>query len=216
MNIILFGPPGAGKGTQADNIAKNFNLYKVSAGDLLRNEVKNNTVLGGKIKSSLEQGLFVPDEVINDLVLKILSNKKYYNRLIFDGYPRNLIQVENLDLQLKKYNQKISYVLSLSVDKETIIKRISGRQTCTKCGLIFNKYSKPSTSINHSCDPKFLVKRFDDSEKTTQNRFETYLSKTLPVLNFYKKQNLLHQINGMKKIDQIYEEIQGIISSLEA
>ena len=216
MNIILFGPPGAGKGTQSYNIVKDFNLYKVSAGDLLRNEVKNNTVLGSKIKSTLDHGIFVPDDIINDLILKILSNKKYYNRLIFDGYPRNLNQVKNLDFQLKKYNQKISCVLSLKVDKETIIKRISGRQTCTNCGLIFNKYFKSASNINHSCDPKFLTKRFDDNEKTIINRFEIYMNITLPVLNFYKKQNLLHQINGMKKIDQIYEEIQGIISTLEA
>ena len=216
MNIILFGPPGAGKGTQANNIVNNFNLHKVSAGDLLRDEIENNTDIGDKIKNILEQGLLVPDEIINDLILKILSNKKYFNRLIFDGYPRNLAQVENLDSKLKKYNQKISCALSLNVDKESIVKRISGRQTCTRCGLIFNKYFNPSTKKNHSCDFKFLIKRLDDNNKTIINRFDTYLKKTLPIINFYKKQNLLHQINGMKKIDQIYEEIQAIITSLEA
>ena len=215
MNIILFGPPGAGKGTQANNIVNNFNLHKVSAGDLLRTEVENNTNVGIEIKDTLEKGLFVSDDIINDLILKFLSNNKYFNRLIFDGYPRNLDQANNLDLQLKKYNQKISCVLSLTVDKESIIKRISGRQICTNCGLIFNKYFLPSTKNNHDCDPKFLTTRFDDTEKTIINRFDTYLDKTLPILNFYKKQNLLHEINGMKKIDQIYEEIQAIITSLE-
>ena len=216
MNIILFGPPGAGKGTQANNLVKNFNLHKVSTGDLLRNEIETNKDLNSKIKSILEQGILVSDDVVNDLIQKILSNKKYYNRLIFDGYPRNLNQTKKLDLLLKKYNQKISCVLSLNVDKESIIKRISGRQTCTNCGRIFNKYFKVSTNVNHTCDPKFLIKRSDDNEKTIINRFETYLNITLPILNFYKKQNLLHQINGMKQIDQIYEEIQGIITSLEA
>ena len=215
MNIILFGPPGAGKGTQANNIVKDFNLHKVSTGDLLRDEIENNTDLGSKIKSILEQGLLASDDIINDLIVKILSNKKYYNRLIFDGYPRNLNQARSLDLLLKKYNEKIYCVLSLNVDKESIIKRLSGRQTCTKCGLIFNKFFYAATNINHSCDPKFLTERFDDNEKTIINRFETYLNKTLPILNYYKKQNLLHQINGMKKIDQIYEEIQGVITSLE-
>ena len=215
MNIILFGPPGAGKGTQADKIVKNFNLHKVSTGDLLREEIKNNTNFGNKIKSIIDKGLLVSDNIINDLIIKVLSDKKLYNRLIFDGYPRNLEQVKNLDLYIKKYKQKISCVLSLNVDKESIIKRISGRQTCVNCGLIFNEYYYPASSKNHSCDPKFLNKRSDDNKKIIINRFETYLNKTLPILDFYKEQNLLHQINGMAKIDQIFDEICGIIASLE-
>ena len=106
MNVILFGPPGAGKGTQADNIARAFNLHKVSTGDLLREEVKKKSVLGIKIKSILDQGLLVSDDIINDLIENILSNKKYFNRLIFDGYPRNFNQVKYLDILIKKYNQK--------------------------------------------------------------------------------------------------------------
>ena len=215
MNIILFGPPGAGKGTQAHKIVKNFNLYKVSTGDLLREEIKNNTNLGNKIKSIIDKGLLVSDNIINDLIIKVLSDKKLYNQLIFDGYPRNLEQAKNLDSYMKKYKQKISCVLSLNVEKEFIIRRILGRQICTSCGLIFNEYFKPSTSVDHSCDPKFLKKRSDDNEKTIINRFETYLNTTLPILNFYKKQNLLHHINGMSEIDQIFEEICNIIASLE-
>ena len=214
MNIILCGPPGAGKGTQAGNIVKNFNLYTVSTGDLLRDEIKNNTDLGNKIKSKLDQGLLVSDDIINNLIVKILSDKKYYNRLIFDGYPRNLNQTKKLDLLLKKYNQKISCVLFLNVDKHLIVKRIVGRQMCTNCELIFNEYYHPSTIKNHNCDPKFLDKRSDDNEKTIIYRYETYLEKTLPILDFYKEQNLLHQINGMADIDQIFKEIQAIISSL--
>ena len=102
MNIILFGPPGSGKGTQADNLVKDFNLYKISTGDLLRKEIKNNTLLGKKIKSVINKGLLVSDDIINDLIIKILSNKKYYNRLVFDGYPRNLNQAKNLDFLVKK------------------------------------------------------------------------------------------------------------------
>ena len=215
MNIILFGPPGAGKGTQATKVVKKFNLHKVSTGDLLREEIKNNTDLGNKIKSIMDRGSLISDNIINDLITKVISNKKFYNRLIFDGYPRNLKQGENLDSQIKKYKQKISCVLSLNVDKESIIRRISGRQTCVNCGLIFNEYYYPASSKNHSCDPKFLNKRSDDNKKTIINRFETYLNKTLPILDFYKEQNLLHQINGMAKIDQIFDEICGIIASLE-
>ena len=215
MNIILFGPPGAGKGTQATKVVKKFNLHKVSTGDLLREEIKNNTDLGNKIKSIMDAGSLISDNIINNLITKVISNKKFYNRLIFDGYPRNLKQGKNLDSQIKKYKQKISCVLSLNVDKESIIKRISGRQTCVNCGLIFNEYYYPASSKNHSCDPKFLNKRSDDNKKTIINRFETYLNKTLPILDFYKGQNLLHQINGMAKIDQIFDEICGIIASLE-
>ena len=215
MNIILFGPPGAGKGTQATKVVKKFNLHKVSTGDLLREEIKNNTDLGNKIRSIMDAGSLISDNIINNLITKVISNKKFYNRLIFDGYPRNLEQGKNLDTQIKKYKQKISCVLCLNVDKESIIKRISGRQTCVNCGLIFNEYYYPASSKNHSCDPKFLNKRSDDNKKTIINRFETYLNKTLPILDFYKEQNLLHQINGMAKIDQIFDEICGIIASLE-
>ena len=215
MNIILFGPPGAGKGTQGDKIVKNFNLYKVSTGDLLREEIKKNINLSNKIKSIIDKGLLVSDNIINDLLIKIFSDKKLYNRLIFDGYPRNLEQVKNLDSCIKRYNQKISCVLSLNVEKEFIIKRILGRQICTSCGLIFNEFFRPATSINHSCNPKFLKKRSDDNEEAIINRFETYLNTTLPILNFYKERNLLHHINGMSEIDQIFDKICHIIASLE-
>ncbi len=215
MNIILFGPPGAGKGTQANKIVKKFNLYKVSTGDLLRDEIRNNTDLGNKIKSMMDTGLLIPDNIINDLISKVISNKKNYNRLIFDGYPRNLTQAKNLDSEIKKNKQKISCVLCLKVDKESIIKRVLGRKTCTNCGLIFNEYYYPPSSKNHSCDPKYISKRSDDNQETIINRFETYLNKTLPILDFYKGQNLLQQINGMAKIDQIFEEICGIIGPLE-
>ena len=216
MNLILFGPPGAGKGTQANNIVENIKLHKISTGDLLREEIENKTELGIKIKSIIEKGSFVSDDIINNLINKILANKKFYNRLLFDGYPRNLEQAVNLDLLLKQNNQKISCVIILNVDKESIVKRILGRQTCTKCGLIFNEYYKPATAKNHSCASKFLVKRSDDNEKTILHRFETYLDKTLPILNYYKKQNLLHDIDGKDEIDQIFKEIKDIIASLEA
>ena len=216
MNIILFGPPGAGKGTQSNNIVNFFKLHKVSTGDLLRNEVKNNTKLGDKINLIIKEGSLVSDDIINDLIVNILSDNKLYNRLIFDGYPRNLYQAKTLDILLKKYNQKISCVLCLNVDKHLIVKRILGRQMCANCELIFNVHYHPSTVKNHNCDPKFLVKRSDDNEKTIIYRYETYLDKTLPILDFYKEQNLLHQINGMAGIDQIFKEIQAIIASLEA
>ena len=211
----MFGPPGAGKGTQAIKIVKNFDLHKVSTGDLLRDEIKNNTDLGNKVKSKLDQGLLVSDDIINNLIVKILSDKKYYNRLIFDGYPRNLNQAKSLDLLVKKYNQKISCVLSLKVNQDVIIKRIIGRQVCSKCGLVFNEFFNPSTKENHHCDIKFLQKRSDDNEKTARNRFETYTKETLPVLDYYQNQNLLYEIDGTNHIHEIYKEIRRIMHSLE-
>ena len=216
MNIILLGPPGAGKGTQAENITKTFNLHKISTGDLLRNEILIKSDLGNKIKSIIKKGSFVSDDIINDLISKVLSNKDYYNRLIFDGYPRNLEQAKNLELLVKKNNQKISCVLSLNVNKDSILKRILGRVICTKCGEIFNKYFKPADNKKHLCDSKFLEKRSDDNEKTVVKRYQTYLDKTLPILDFYKDLNLLYEIDGEAEIDDISVKISGIIASLEA
>ena len=215
MNIVLFGPPGAGKGTQADNLVKDFNLFKISTGDLLREEVEKGNKLGNKIKSLIDKGSFVPDNIIDDLVKNVISNKSYNSRLVFDGYPRNLNQAKELDVLVKKNNKKISCVLTLNVDKEIIVKRILGRQICSNCGLIFNEFFFPATKKNHLCDTKFLHKRSDDNEKTITNRFKTYDDMTLPILNFYREQGLLHQINGMAKIDDIYEQIRGIITSIE-
>ena len=216
MNIIIFGPPGAGKGTQSDKIAKNFDLFKISTGDLLRNEIKNRTDLGIKIKNIMEKGSLVSDEIINDLITNILSDKKFSNRIIFDGYPRNLSQAEGLDSLLKKYNQELSYVVNLNVDKESIIKRILGRVICSYCGLIFNKYFNTPDKKEHKCELKYLKTRTDDNEETIKRRFETYLKETLPILNYYDNKKMLHHIDGMKNIDVIYKEICGIIASLEA
>ena len=215
MNIILFGPPGAGKGTHADKIVKNFNLHKISTGDLLREEIKNKTELGNQIKSKIGQGVLVSDDIINNFIDKILSNKEYYNRLIFDGYPRNLNQAKSLNLLVKKYNQKISCVLSLNVDKESIIKRVLGRLICTKCGLIFNKYFNLPQKDQYNCNLNFLKPRTDDSEETIKNRFEIYIKETLPILDYFASQKILHKIDATREIDQIYDEIRGIMTSLE-
>ena len=215
MNIILFGPPGAGKGTQSNNLVKDFNLYKISTGDLLRNVTKKKSALGIKIKSMLDQGMLVSDGIINGIIETILSNKSNFNRLVFDGYPRNFNQVKHLDILIKKYNQKISCVLSLKVNQNVIIKRIIGRQVCSKCGLVFNEFFNPSTKDNHHCDIKFLQKRSDDNEKTVRNRFATYTKETLPILDYYQNQNLLYEIDGTDHIHKIYKEIRRIIHSLE-
>ena len=215
MNIILFGAPGAGKGTQADNIVKEFNLYKVSTGDLLREEIKKSTNIGKKIKPGIDRGQLISDDIINEIIINILSNKKYFNRLIFDGYPRNLNQAKNLDFQIKKYNQKISCILNLNIDKESIIKRILGRIICTKCNLTFNTFFNPPEKEKHLCDAKYLKKRSDDNREIVENRFETYKQDTLPILKHYAEQKILHEIDATRKINEIYDQISSIIASLE-
>ena len=212
----MFGPPGAGKGTQSDNLVKDIKLFKISTGDLLRKEIKDNSSLGIKIKSIIDQGLLVPDETINGLIEKLLSKQNYINRLIFDGYPRNFDQAKNLDYLMKKHNQKISCVLSLNVNENIVTKRIMGRMFCSKCGLNFNKFFNPASNKNHQCEKKFLQVRSDDNNKTLKNRFATYKKESKAILDYYKNQNLLHEIDGMKDIPVIYKEICQIINSIEA
>ena len=215
MNLIIFGAPGSGKGTQSDNLSKDFNLIKISTGDLLRNEIDKSSELGKKIKDTIDKGSLVSDIIINNLIQDILSEKKNINRLIFDGYPRTLNQAKSLELLLNKFDQRINCVLSLNVEKDIIIKRIMGRQICSKCGLTFNEFFNPSDNKNHDCDVKFLVKRSDDQESTIMTRYDTYLKQSLPIINFYKEKNLLHEINGSGKIASIYKEIYAIISALK-
>ena len=189
MNIVIFGPPGAGKGTQSNLIVKKFNLHQLSTGELLRKEIKNNTDLGNQISSIINTGNLVSDEIVGNLIEKHVSNDIYNDRLIFDGYPRNLIQARNLESVLKKYNQKIDIVLKLSVSLKIIKKRILER--------------------------KNLEKRADDSEKIAIKRYETYESNIKPVIDFYKKSNLLKVVNGEASITEISDEISGLIDSIK-
>ena len=214
MNIILFGPPGSGKGTQADKLVKDLKLYKVSTGDLLRDEINKKTQLGAKIKNIIEKGNFVSDDLINNLIVNIISNKSLSNRLIFDGYPRNIQQAENLDKILNQHKQKVLCALCLNVNKEVILKRILGRQVCSKCGMVFNKFFNPPNKNNHKCESYSLITRSDDTESTVVKRLDTYSEVTSPLINYYQKLDLLKEIDGNGKIDQIHKEISNIIKSL--
>ena len=215
MNIIIFGPPGAGKGTQSDFIVKNFNLFKLSTGDLLREEIKKKTTLGLKITTIVNSGSLVSDDIINNLIEKIISNKKYENRIIFDGYPRNLSQAENLNNLLFKHNQKIDVVVKLKVSLDVIKKRITGRLTCSKCSKIYNEFFSPPPGNFICCEGAILQKRDDDNVDVAIKRFETYEKSTEPVLDFYKKMNLVKDLDGEMNIDSIQSKISDYLTVIE-
>ena len=188
MNLVIFGPPGAGKGTQSKFIAKKFNLYQLSTGELLRNEIKNKTELGLKISSLINSGELVSDLIVSDLIEKFISNVTYKNRLIFDGYPRNLNQAENLENLLKKYDQKIDIVLKLSVSLDTIKKRILERQA--------------------------QEKRADDNQEIAIKRYNTYEKSIEPVIDYYKQSKLLKVVDGETSIVKINGEISDLIEDI--
>jgi|TARA_B100001971_G_scaffold78481_1_gene72328 adenylate kinase len=212
VNIILFGPPGAGKGTQAKNIIDKFNLYQVSTGDLLRNEIKNKTEIGNKIEKIIGQGDFVTDDIVNKLLKKVITNPSFRNRIIFDGYPRNINQVENLEIILNADNQSVNFILFLKVNKDIIEKRILGRVTCENCNKTFNKYLNKEEIENHECGRSYLKKRKDDNQETIITRYDEYMNKTKPVLDFYSTKSYFHEIDGSQKIQEITSKIEQILT----
>ena len=215
MNIVIFGPPGAGKGTQSKFIVKKYNLFQLSTGELLRNEIINKTDLGFKVSSIMNRGNLVSDNIVSDLIEKFISDRKYSNRLIFDGYPRNKIQAENLNVLLNKNNQKIDLVLKLSVSLDVIKKRIIGRSVCSICGKIYNEFFNPAPIKSDCCASKYLQKRSDDTLDIAISRFETYEISIKPVIDFYKESKLLKVVNGETPISEITDEISGLIDTLK-
>ena len=185
MNLILFGPPGAGKGTQAKYLVNRLNAFQVSTGDMLRNEIKKDSEIGKKIIDNMNEGKFVNDEIVNKLIENVLFDPKKKGKLIFDGYPRSLSQARNLELLLDASNQKIDLIIFLNVNKNTIIKRIEKR--------------------------KIIEKRSDDDLSIILNRYDTYMETTKPVLNFYSKNPNFHEIDGSLKIEEITSKIDAFL-----
>jgi len=214
MNIIVFGPPGAGKGTQSDKIVSKYQLFKISTGDLLRKEIKNGTLLGKKIEEIVNSGTLVSDNIINDLIEKVVSDKKYKNKIIFDGYPRNVPQAKNLNTLLKKYEQKIDLVINLKVSLDLIIKRITGRLVCSKCGNTFNEFFNPPPNLT-CCKGGTLKRRSDDNVEIAKKRYKTYENLTKLLLEHYSKSGLLKNVDGENKIEEIAAKIADFINLIQ-
>ena len=215
MNIVIFGPPGAGKGTQSKFIVKKFNLFQLSTGELLRNEIINKTQLGINISSTMNSGNLVSDKIVSDLIEIYISNNDFNDRLIFDGYPRNISQAENLNLLLKKFNKKIDLVLKLSVPIDMIKKRITGRSICSICGKIYNEFFNPAPINANCCSSKYLQKRSDDTLDIAISRYENYEKNIKPVTDFYKETKLLKVVNGETSIMAITKEISDLIEGVK-
>ncbi len=215
MNLVIFGPPGAGKGTQSKYILSKYNLHQLSTGELLRNEIIKKTKIGVEISAKMNSGQLVSDQIVSDLIETFISNINYKNRLIFDGYPRNEYQANNLNNLLKKYDQKIDLVLKLNVSLDVIKKRITGRSVCTICGKIYNVFFNPAPTNTDCCASKFLQKRSDDTLDVAISRYKTYEKNIEPVINFYQESKLLKVINGETSIGEISNEISALIDSIK-
>ena len=181
----MFGPPGAGKGTQAKFLVKKLEAFQISTGEMLRDEIQKNSEIGKKIINDMNDGKFVSDEIVNQLIEIVVSSPKKKDKLIFDGYPRSINQAKNLELLLNKFDQKIDHIFFLNVNKETIIKRIEKR--------------------------KILEKRSDDDSNTFLRRYDTYMETTKPILEFYSKNSNFHEIDGSLEIHQITNKIEAFL-----
>ena len=186
MNIILFGPPGAGKGTQSKFLVNKLKNFQVSTGDILREEIKKNSDIGQQIINNMNEGKFVSDEIVNALIEKIIYDPQKKDKLIFDGYPRSLSQAKYLNSLLDKSNQKIDHIFFLNVNKDAIIKRLEKR--------------------------KILEKRSDDEKNTILKRYDTYMEITKPVLDYYSKNKNFHELDGSMEIGNISQKIEEIVS----
>ena len=212
MNIILFGPPGAGKGTQAQFIVKKHNYFQLSTGDLLREEIKLKTILGSEIEQLISNGKFASDKIVNTLLRQSITNLKFRDRIIFDGYPRNVDQAKNLEVILSEFDQTIGHIIFLNVSKDIIEKRIMGRMTCDKCNMSLNEFFNKEQIELHPCGKEFLKKRKDDNFDVVVARYETDMKTTKPVLDYYSKNENFTEIDGAGEIDQITNKINGVLN----
>lgn len=208
MKIVMLGPPGAGKGTQAEKLSKRFNLPHLSAGDLLRDAVSKETSLGKKARSYIEKGELVPDSIIMQIIGEKIESLK--DGFILDGFPRNINQAEALDRYLEGRGKKLDLVINLEVDRDTVIKRLTGRLVCQECGKVYHMENIPPRMICQDCGNR-LVQRVDDNEETINNRLRVYFEHTYPLIKYYQKKGLLKSVSGKGTPEEVFERIVSLV-----
>ena len=215
MRIVLLGAPGAGKGTQAKKLINKYGIPQISTGDILRKAVADGTPLGKEAKSYMDSGGLVPDSVVIGLVKERLAQDDCKKGYILDGFPRNTSQAETLDKVLKEMNASLDLALSVDVDKNDLMKRLTGRRTCRSCQQMFNiHFSAPQKEgVCDKCGGE-LYQRDDDKEETIKNRLDIYEKSTAPLIDYYSKQGILKSVEGVGTIDDIFSKVCAIIDSL--
>lgn len=214
MKVIMLGAPGAGKGTQAKQIADKYNIPHISTGDIFRANIKNGTELGKKAKTYMDQGLLVPDELVVELVADRIQQDDCKNGFVLDGFPRTIPQAEALDAALENINEKMDYAIDVDVPDENIIKRMSGRRACLSCGATYHIVSIP-TKVEGICDRcgNPVVLREDDQPETVKKRLEVYHEQTQPLIDYYKKQDILRTVNGVQPMEDVFKAIVEILGA---
>ena len=213
MRLILLGPPGAGKGTQASSIVAEYGITHISTGDIFRHNIKNETELGKKVKSYLDNGQLVPDELTIDLVWDRLSKDDCKNGFLLDGFPRTINQAEALQKGLEERGLKLDKVIKIDVDKNILVKRLSGRRVCKNCGETYHIDNKPTLKdgVCDKCSGE-VIQRADDNEKTVLDRIEVYEKQTFPLIDFYKNLGLILTVDGTLSIEDVFSQIKESLS----
>jgi len=212
MLIILLGAPGAGKGTQAEEIVNRYKLTHVSTGDILRSSIKKGTSLGKKAKEYLDRGELVPDEVVVEIVKERLNEPDCQSGALLDGFPRTEEQADQLNLVLQEMKKEVSAVIYIEVNEEELVSRLTGRRICRECGATFHlKFNPPQ--VRNVCDQcgGELYQREDDSMETVKQRLKVFREQTEPLVDFYKREGLLYSVDGNKEIDQVFTYIKEIL-----
>lgn len=214
MNVVLFGPPGSGKGTQAQFIVEKYSIPQISTGDMLRSAVKANSPIGVLAKSIMDSGGLVSDDIVLQLVKERVSQEDCFDGFILDGFPRTIPQADSLIVLLDSLEKKIDFVISLEVDDKELILRLSGRRTCPSCGKGFHVlYNKPEREgVCNACGSQ-LVQRDDDSESTVVNRLKVYEQQTSSLKSYFSEMGLLFSISGTGSIDQIQGQISALLDA---
>lgn len=208
MRLVILGPPGAGKGTQANEIVERYNIPHISTGDILRENIKKGTDLGLEAKKYMDQGNLVPDTLVLDLIQERISRADTKDGFLLDGFPRNVSQATSLDAELDKLGIKLDKVINIIVDPKKLIERATSRRVCPTCGETYNIVAKPP-KVEGKCDKdgSDLIIRSDDTEETVSRRIEVYTEQTSPLIDYYKAQGTLFDVDGSQSIEQVTEDI---------